>query len=88
MRRLLLFLLCVLSARFSMAEDAEAPRIRSQTSSLAMSEKVTLSNDQWRRILTPAQFTVLRKGRDRAAIQERVLEQSPEGDVSLRSMWK
>jgi peptide-methionine (R)-S-oxide reductase len=61
MRRLLLFLLCVLSARFSMAEDAEAARIHRQTSSLPMSEKVTLSNEKWRRILTPAQFNVLRK---------------------------
>ena len=61
MQRLLLFLLCVLTARFSMAEDAEATRIRRQISSLPMNEKVTLNDDKWRKILTPAQFTVLRR---------------------------
>jgi peptide-methionine (R)-S-oxide reductase len=60
MQRLLLFLLCVLSARFSFAEDAEAARIRQQISSLPMSEEVTLSDSQWRKVLTPAQFNVLR----------------------------
>jgi peptide-methionine (R)-S-oxide reductase len=61
MQRLLLFLLCVLSARFSFAEDGEAARIRQQISSLPMSEKVTLSDSQWQKVLTPAQFNVLRK---------------------------
>lgn len=61
MQRLLLFLLCVLTARFSMAEDADAARIRRQISSLPMNEKVTLNDDRWRKILTPAQFSVLRR---------------------------
>jgi hypothetical protein len=46
MKALPLVLLCILSARLSMAEDAEATRIRRQIQSTPMAQKVTLSDDQ------------------------------------------
>jgi peptide-methionine (R)-S-oxide reductase len=61
MERFIVFLLCVLSVRLCLAEDAEAAPIRRQIEALPMSEKVTLTNDQWRKILTPSQFQVLRQ---------------------------
>jgi peptide-methionine (R)-S-oxide reductase len=61
MQRLLLPLLFVVCLRVSMAEDAEAARIRRQIEALPMSEKVRLTSDQWRKILTPEQFYVLRE---------------------------
>lgn len=61
MQRLIFPLLCMLAVRFSMADDAEAARIRRQIDSTLLAQKVALSNDQWRKILTPAQFHVLRE---------------------------
>jgi peptide-methionine (R)-S-oxide reductase len=46
-----------------MAEDAEAARIRRQIESTPMTQKLTLSNSQWRKILTPGQFQVLREAK-------------------------
>jgi peptide-methionine (R)-S-oxide reductase len=63
MKSLLLFLLCVWCVRLSMAEDAEASRIRRQIESAPMTQKITLSDDQWRRVLTPGQFQVLREAK-------------------------
>jgi peptide-methionine (R)-S-oxide reductase len=61
-----LFVLCMLSVRLSMAEDAEASRIRRQIQSTPMTQKVALSDDQWRKVLTPGQFQVLREAKTEA----------------------
>ena len=66
MQRLTLFLLCILSVRVSQADDAEATRIRRQIESTPMTQKVTLSNDQWRKVLAPGQFQVLREAKTEA----------------------
>jgi peptide-methionine (R)-S-oxide reductase len=66
MQRLTLFLLCILSVRFSQADDADATRIRRQIESTPMAQKVTLSNDQWRKVLAPGQFQVLREAKTEA----------------------
>jgi len=63
MKLLPLFLLCVLSVRLSMAEDTGATRIRRQIESTPMPQKVTLSDDQWRKVLTPGQFQILREAK-------------------------
>ena len=63
MQRLTLFLLCILSVRVSQADDADAMRIRRQIESTPMTQKVTLSNDQWRKVLAPGQFQVLREAK-------------------------
>jgi peptide-methionine (R)-S-oxide reductase len=61
MKPLYLFLLCILSVRVSIAEDREATRIRRQIQSTPMTQKVTLSDDEWRKVLTPGQFQILRE---------------------------
>ncbi len=61
-----LFLLCILPVHLSMAEDAGAARIRRQIESTPMTQKLTFSDDQWRKILTPGQFQVLRKAKTEA----------------------
>jgi peptide-methionine (R)-S-oxide reductase len=61
-----LFLLCFLSVRVSQADDADATRIRRQVESTPMTQKVTLSNDQWRKVLAPGQFQVLREAKTEA----------------------
>ena len=66
MQRLTLFLLCILSVRVSQADDADATRIRRQIESTPMAQKVTLSNDQWRKVLAPGQFQVLREAKTEA----------------------
>jgi peptide-methionine (R)-S-oxide reductase len=66
MKPLFLFLLCILPIHLSMAEDAEAARIRRQIESTPMTQKLTLSDDQWRKILTPGQFQVLREAKTEA----------------------
>jgi peptide-methionine (R)-S-oxide reductase len=63
MKPLSLFLLCILPVHLSRAEDAEAARIRRQIESTPMTQKLTLSNSQWRKILTPGQFQVLREAK-------------------------
>jgi peptide-methionine (R)-S-oxide reductase len=63
MKRLLLFLLCIVCARLSIAEDSEETRIRRQIESTPRTQTVTLSVDQWRKILTPGQFQVLREAK-------------------------
>ena len=71
MKSLLLFLLCILSARLSIAEDTAAFRIRRQIESTPMAQKVTLSNDQWRKVLSPGQFQVLREAKTEAPYKNR-----------------
>jgi len=61
MHRLILPLLCMLAVRVSMAQDPEAARIDPAPNRFEAAQKVALSNDQWRKILTPAQFHVLRE---------------------------
>jgi peptide-methionine (R)-S-oxide reductase len=66
MRYLALLLLCTLSIRLSLAEDVEAARIRRQVESIPTTQKVTLSDSQWRKVLTPLQFQVLREAKTEA----------------------
>lgn len=63
MQYLILSLLCLLSVRLSLAEDAEATRIQRHIESTPMTQKVTLSAEQWRKVLTPGQFQVLREAK-------------------------
>src|SRR5436190_12980835 len=58
-----LFLICILPVHLSLAEDAQAARIRRQIESTPMTKKLTFSDDQWRKILTPGQFQVLREAK-------------------------
>ena len=41
--------------------DAEAAPVRAKLNAIPMNEKVTLSNDEWRKILSPERFHVLRE---------------------------
>jgi peptide-methionine (R)-S-oxide reductase len=66
MKSLPLFLLFILSVHLSLAEDAQVSRIRRQIESTPMTQKVTLSDDQWRKILAPGQFQVLREAKTEA----------------------
>jgi peptide-methionine (R)-S-oxide reductase len=66
MKPLSLFLHCILPVHLSTAEDAEAARNRRQIESTPMTQKLTLSDDQWRKILTPGQFPVLREAKTEA----------------------
>jgi peptide-methionine (R)-S-oxide reductase len=62
MRPLTLLLVCILPVRVGLAQD-EVTRIRRQIESTPMTRKVTLSDYQWRKVLTPGQFQVLRKAK-------------------------
>jgi peptide-methionine (R)-S-oxide reductase len=66
MKSLPLFLLFILPVNLALAEDAQGARIRRQIESTPMTQKVTLSDDQWRKILTPGQFQVLREAKTEA----------------------
>jgi peptide-methionine (R)-S-oxide reductase len=63
MKTLPLFLLCILPVHLSMAEDTEAVRIRRQVESTPMTQRVTLTGNQWQKVLTPGQFQVLRQAK-------------------------
>jgi peptide-methionine (R)-S-oxide reductase len=63
MKTLPLFLLCILPVHFSVAEDTEAARIRRHVESTPMTQRVTLSGNQWQKVLTPGQFQVLRQAK-------------------------
>jgi peptide-methionine (R)-S-oxide reductase len=60
------FLLFILPVNLGLAEDAQVARIRRQIESTPMTQKVTLSDDQWRKILNPGQFQVLREAKTEA----------------------
>jgi peptide-methionine (R)-S-oxide reductase len=66
MKPLHMVLLLISSARLGIAEDTAAPSIRRQIESTPMAQKVTLSNDQWRKVLSPGQFQVLREAKTEA----------------------
>jgi peptide-methionine (R)-S-oxide reductase len=66
MKPIYVVLLCILSVRLSLAEDAEAARVRRQIQSTPMTQKVTLSDDQWRKVLSPGQFQILREAKTEA----------------------
>lgn len=66
MKPLRLFLLCIVFVRLAMADDAAATRIRRQIGSTPMTQKVTLTAEQWRKVLTPGQFQVLREAKTEA----------------------
>lgn len=63
MKSLPLLLLCILPLHFSMAGEAEAIRIRRQIESTPMTQKIRLSDTHWRKVLTSAQFQVLREAK-------------------------
>ena len=63
MKSLPLFLLCIVPVHFSLAEDAEATRVRRQIESTPMTQKVMLTQDQWPKLLTPGQFQILREAK-------------------------
>ena len=69
MKPLLFFVVCILSVRLSIAGDADASRIRRQIESTPMTQKVTLNNDQWRKILSPGEFQVLREAKTEPAFK-------------------
>ena len=84
MKYLHLFLLFILPVNLGLAEDAQVARIRRQIESTPMTQKVTLSDDQWRKILAPGQFQVLREAKTEAPYKNAVLEQSRKRNLSLR----
>jgi peptide-methionine (R)-S-oxide reductase len=46
----------------AISDEAGALRIRQKLNAIPMNEKVNLSNDEWKKILTPEQYHVLREG--------------------------
>jgi peptide-methionine (R)-S-oxide reductase len=66
MKSLPLFLLFILPVNLGLAEDVQVARIRWQIESTPMTQKMTLSDDQWRKILAPGQFQVLREAKTEA----------------------
>ena len=66
MKSFLLFLLFIYPVNLGLADDAQLARIRRQIESTPMTQKVTLSDDQWRKILAPGQFQVLREAKTEA----------------------
>jgi methionine-R-sulfoxide reductase len=57
----LLFFLCWLPVPKAFGDDVEAAKIRSRLGALPMTAKVKLTDDEWRKILTPTQFNILRQ---------------------------
>ena len=61
-----MILLLVLPVRLVIAGDAESNRIHRQIDATPMTQKITLSDAQWRKVLTPGQFQVLREAKTEA----------------------
>jgi peptide-methionine (R)-S-oxide reductase len=66
MQRSILILLFFISLRICLAQDAEATRIRRQIESTPMTRKLAISDAQWRKVLSPLQFQVLRESKTEA----------------------
>jgi peptide-methionine (R)-S-oxide reductase len=66
MQRSILILLFFISLRVCLAQDAEATRIRRQIESTPMTRKLAISDAQWRKVLSPLQFQVLRESKTEA----------------------
>ncbi len=63
LRSICVILLCALLGACSKADaDGSVARIREKLKATPKSERVQLSEDEWQKILTPAQFMVLRQG--------------------------
>jgi peptide-methionine (R)-S-oxide reductase len=58
-----LFLLCVLPMPPGLAQDSAATQIHRQVEATPITQKVTRTNDQWRKVLTAGQFQVLREAK-------------------------
>ena len=56
-----------LRGRGQQAETPEAAAIRKKLEAIPMDKKVTLTNDEWRKILTPEQYSVMREAGTEAA---------------------
>jgi peptide-methionine (R)-S-oxide reductase len=48
-------------------EDPDAQKIRAKLQAIPMDQKVNLTNDEWRKILTPEQYRVMREAGTEAA---------------------
>ncbi len=66
MKFLSLLLLLILPVNFGWAEDSQVARLRRKIASTPITQKVILTDDQWRQILTPGQFQVLRQAKTEA----------------------
>ena len=71
MKFLSLLCLFISPVNFGWAEDAQAARIRRKIASTPMKQKVILTDEQWRQILTPDQFQVLRQAKTEAPYKNR-----------------
>jgi peptide-methionine (R)-S-oxide reductase len=54
-------------ARSEQADSPDAAKIRAKLQAIPMDKKVNLTNDEWRKILTPDQYSVMREAGTEAA---------------------
>jgi peptide-methionine (R)-S-oxide reductase len=54
-------------ARSQQPDDPDAKAIRAKLNAIPMSQKVHLTNDEWKKILTPEQYSVMREAGTEAA---------------------
>ena len=79
MLRFAISLLLLFSVASSSAGNKDAARIRRKLKAIPMSEKVRLNDEEWRQILSPAQFLVLRQGATEPAFQNEYAHTKTEG---------